>query len=335
MNGIIVIAREKDGYINLTQLCKAGNKKFNDWFRSKKTKACLQVLSSETEISVSELLKYQTGSGSNQATWGHPDLAIHLAQWISPEFAMKVSKWTRELLLTGSVILGKEKSYKELDREFKKRIKVIDIRPYDKEDVVYFLTFSPCENLNTGERKCYKFGVTSNISKRLIYHENDKKFNDVLISKIFKCKSRNETSELEKHVKRVLKNMKLYVEYGSKKECFMATEEELESIYEEVEEFLENNEEEQSTDNTLSLTSSSSFSTSSIIQTVEPEKFNKEKTIYELFRDGRINFDQFKEIQKNEREMRKFDSFKELTSLFKDDKISMEDMKEMLNMISS
>ena len=54
--------------------------------------------------------------GKYGGTFYHPDLAIQLAQWLSPSFAIQVSRWTRELLLTGSVTLGKEKSNQELEQ---------------------------------------------------------------------------------------------------------------------------------------------------------------------------------------------------------------------------
>ena len=36
--GYTIEHRDEDGFINVTNLCKAGNKKFNDWFRLDKTK---------------------------------------------------------------------------------------------------------------------------------------------------------------------------------------------------------------------------------------------------------------------------------------------------------
>ena len=36
-----------------------------------------------------------------------------MAQWISPKFAVKITDWIEELLITGSVTLGQEKSVEE------------------------------------------------------------------------------------------------------------------------------------------------------------------------------------------------------------------------------
>jgi len=92
INNISITARKEDGYINLTALCQAGEKVFSNWQKNKKTDAFLEVLSSSLRIRRDELVKYETGSNENRATWGHPQVAINIAQWISPEFDVQVSK---------------------------------------------------------------------------------------------------------------------------------------------------------------------------------------------------------------------------------------------------
>lgn len=89
--------RLMDGYINATALCKACKKDFYDYSRLKSTKEFIDELSSETGIPVSALI--QTVKGGNpqfQGTWVHPQVAINLAQWASPKFAVLVSKWVFE-----------------------------------------------------------------------------------------------------------------------------------------------------------------------------------------------------------------------------------------------
>ena len=113
-NGFIIENRLEDGYINVTSLCKAGKKQFKSWNRLDKTKAFLQVLSSTVKIHTVELIKMNTGGNGERHTWVHPQVAINIAQWISPEFDVKVSAWIYELVLTGKVELGKEKSNDEL-----------------------------------------------------------------------------------------------------------------------------------------------------------------------------------------------------------------------------
>ena len=152
LNGISVLSRE-DGFINATAMCKAGNKKFNNWYQLESSKELIKALEeaincevgiptdlkiaetgipvsaiSDTRIPVSgnyEVIDIKKGGNDKKAqgSWIHPDLAVQLAQWISPIFSLQVSKWVRELALCGSVSIGKEKTSQqllELQKDFKK-----------------------------------------------------------------------------------------------------------------------------------------------------------------------------------------------------------------------
>ncbi len=85
-----------DGYINLTQLCKAGDKKFCHWKENKNSITFLQTLSKKLQIDIKDLIQYQNGSNKERATFGHPLVATNIAQWISPEFSVNVSIWIEE-----------------------------------------------------------------------------------------------------------------------------------------------------------------------------------------------------------------------------------------------
>jgi len=55
LNDIVIIARKEDNFINATQLCKAGNKLFADWYRMDSTKELIKELENcETQIRVSQ-----------------------------------------------------------------------------------------------------------------------------------------------------------------------------------------------------------------------------------------------------------------------------------------
>ena len=129
LNGIFIESRE-DGYINATSLCKAGGKQFKHWNSLDSTKKLISTLCSVVGISTTELVDIKQGGDPKlQGSWIHPDLAIQLAQWISALFALKVSRWVRELALTGSVFVGNEKTEEQLlslqNEMFKKEIKTL------------------------------------------------------------------------------------------------------------------------------------------------------------------------------------------------------------------
>jgi hypothetical protein len=105
-NGMIVFQRESDGYFDATSLCKAGGKRWNNYWRNADTQEFLEELSSVTRIRVTELVQMSRG-GSDQGTWVHKRVAIDLARWLSPKLAVKMNEWIEELIEKGEVKLGR------------------------------------------------------------------------------------------------------------------------------------------------------------------------------------------------------------------------------------
>ncbi|MGB3109419.1 MAG: KilA-N domain-containing protein [Psychrobacter alimentarius] len=92
-----IYQRAGDGYFNATAMCKATGKKISHYFENSNTKAFLDELSSDAGIPASVLVQVIKGGEPHlQGTWVHPDVAIHLAQWCSPKFAVQVNKFIRE-----------------------------------------------------------------------------------------------------------------------------------------------------------------------------------------------------------------------------------------------
>lgn len=95
VGGEIIQQRAQDGYINATAMCKAANRPWSRYWDSKPSQDFSAALATEIGISTSQLIQSLKGGSdlSLQGTWVHPRVAIHLAQWLSPEFAVKVSGW--------------------------------------------------------------------------------------------------------------------------------------------------------------------------------------------------------------------------------------------------
>ena len=177
----LYIENRDDGYINVTNLCKAGNKKFNDWSRLDNTKAFLNELKRSTGIPVDLLIQSITGGkNEDRKTWVHPYVAINIAQWISPQFDVKVSSWIYEVMLTGKIDISKTKSFQQLrmeNKDQKLRIqyltkKYVKLQPrvqYNEKNVIYILT-TPSHKK---ERK-YILGKATNLTNRLsTYNKTD------------------------------------------------------------------------------------------------------------------------------------------------------------------
>ena len=94
INGALIPQRPRDGYIDATRLCKEAGRLFADYYRSAQTTAFLNELSSDMGIPISGLVQSVRGGDPRlRGTWIHPQVAINLAQWLSPAFAVKVNKW--------------------------------------------------------------------------------------------------------------------------------------------------------------------------------------------------------------------------------------------------
>ena len=179
--GYTIEHREEDGYINVTNLCKAGDKLFKNWKKTQKTKAFLQVLSRSVLIGTDLLIKTQTGGlNENRGTWVHPQVAINIAQWISPSFDVKVSGWVYEIMMTGKVDITNTTSFKKLQEEnnghklriqylTKKYVKSQPREQYKERNVVYILTTERMK-----KDRVYILGKANNLTNRLsTYNKSD------------------------------------------------------------------------------------------------------------------------------------------------------------------
>jgi hypothetical protein len=178
-NDMYIESRE-DGYINITNLFKAGDKLFDHWNSFEKTKAYLKALSIDIAITIPALITHQTGAGLEQKTWVHPYVAINIAQWISPEFDVKISSWIYEVMLTGKIDISKTKSFQQLRLENKEqKIKIqyltkkyVKSQPriqYTEQNVIYILT-TPSHK----KEGKYILGKATNLTNRLsVYNKTD------------------------------------------------------------------------------------------------------------------------------------------------------------------
>jgi hypothetical protein len=76
----IVQMRKSDGFCNLTFMAKQAGKKTNDYMRMSSTKTFIEELKSNMENPENHILEKKEGRYGG--TWGHPQVAIHMAHWI-------------------------------------------------------------------------------------------------------------------------------------------------------------------------------------------------------------------------------------------------------------
>lgn len=71
----------RDGMIDILHLCKIHGKKLDQWLKNKKSQEYIKCLE---EMTGQKAVIYPAIKGCS--VWGHPLVAINIAQWISPEF---------------------------------------------------------------------------------------------------------------------------------------------------------------------------------------------------------------------------------------------------------
>ena len=171
-------------------MCKAGGKEFNNWYQLIGTKELISTLEDEifnpgfqgsennkVEITTSKLVDIKKGGNFKlQGSWIHPDLAVQLAQWISPLFAIKVSRFIREYAITGGVsgnvktnseLLQLQQELKKLQDTHHKMLQKKHYHKFKKGPAFYIIS-----DLD-GKSKKYKPGFEGvDISVRLAQHRS-------------------------------------------------------------------------------------------------------------------------------------------------------------------
>ena len=127
-----VVPVRRDGYVNVTKICQAAEKRLDHYKESPAGKEYMEFLQnrnlakSNTRNPGITLLTSMRGNCSGRGTFAHPDLAMAIAMWAHPPFLAEVSGWIQQLMITGRVDLGKEKSGPELKQKLEETFQAID-----------------------------------------------------------------------------------------------------------------------------------------------------------------------------------------------------------------
>jgi len=99
-----IIMDMTNGYINATKLCTDGEKYFKHWLENKCNKELIQSFDTiiNSHWTESRPMTIIITGGQNtlvRGTYVHPLLIPHIASWVSPSFAYKVSKIVSDFLV--------------------------------------------------------------------------------------------------------------------------------------------------------------------------------------------------------------------------------------------
>lgn len=104
------IRHRADGFLSATDMCQSHGKTFGHWHSLKSTKEYLDVLTKGhyRDHDNGPIESNVGGSPENTGTWVDRRVAMRLAQWLSPQFAIQVDEWVVELMTVGKVSIAPE-----------------------------------------------------------------------------------------------------------------------------------------------------------------------------------------------------------------------------------
>ena len=78
------------GYIDAAAMCRAARTSWSEYGRLETTTEFLDGLASDLGLPVADLVR-SVGGGrpEHRVTWVHPQVAIHLALWLTPRFGVE------------------------------------------------------------------------------------------------------------------------------------------------------------------------------------------------------------------------------------------------------
>jgi len=98
-NDAPITRRDSDGYADATAMCQANGKEWYGYIRNERTSDYITALADATGLESAQLvISTTTGPNHLRGTWIHPRLAVDLARWISPAFAVWMDGWFLEAL---------------------------------------------------------------------------------------------------------------------------------------------------------------------------------------------------------------------------------------------
>jgi hypothetical protein len=110
-NDAPITRRDSDGYADATAMCQANGKRWFDYERIDRTTDYITALADATGLGADQLvISTTTGPNHLRGTWIHPRLAVDLARWISPQFAVWMDGWFLDAAGTPQPIASRRKA---------------------------------------------------------------------------------------------------------------------------------------------------------------------------------------------------------------------------------
>lgn len=107
-NKVEIHARARDQFVNATAMCQATGRRWAKYWENQQTQEFIAALARQLSCPNSDLIQSSAVRGDlGGGTWVHRRVAIHLAQWCSPDFAAWVTGQI-EAIWTGQQVAHRE-----------------------------------------------------------------------------------------------------------------------------------------------------------------------------------------------------------------------------------
>jgi hypothetical protein len=176
-NEISILIREKDGFVNASQICKQQGRDFKELIRNKQWIDYIKIFNQISGAGIPALTFYQISQDFSNKTRGyyvHPELIHYVANWCNTKYALKVSiimnllnerNKLKSLALNEEITLEEnvrdiikdrnkwEEKTKEMEKEQDEIIKKCDNLRENYEEMMQKINALNQENENLNKRK--------------------------------------------------------------------------------------------------------------------------------------------------------------------------------------
>lgn len=95
-DGVRILARHEDYFVNATLMCDTAGKKFDDWYTLESTREVMRKVQHMEQVNSGGELPRLVDRRSG-ACWVHASIAVQLAAWLSPLLLVEVSEWITQM----------------------------------------------------------------------------------------------------------------------------------------------------------------------------------------------------------------------------------------------
>lgn len=88
----VQFALDNGVWLNATYVSKQYGKRLDEYWDNHDTKSYVKKLAELSSLDSNDLKQVVVGKGEKQGTYIHPDLVVHFARWVNPEFAYACDK---------------------------------------------------------------------------------------------------------------------------------------------------------------------------------------------------------------------------------------------------